>query len=133
MGREIQAIKFSGEDRRLYREKVRRSLDALARMLREDQFEDNPAQVGQEIELNLVDAQAMPSMRSADVLDAIADPAWGGAAGQVNLEIKVLARELSGDAPAELEQVVRDDLNAGEEKARGAGTGLVMVGILPTL
>ncbi|MBV9856155.1 MAG: glutamate--cysteine ligase [Streptosporangiaceae bacterium] len=133
MGREIQAIKFSGEDRRVYREKVRRSLDALARMLREDLFEDNPASVGQEIELNLVDHEAMPSMRNADVLDAIADPAWGVELGQFNLEINVPPRRLDGDALAELEQVVRDDLNAGDEKARGTGTRLVMVGILPTL
>src|SRR6516162_1501767 len=133
MGREIQAIKFSGEDRRVYREKVRRSLDALARMLREHLFEDSPAQVGQEIELNLVDSQAIPSMRNADVLDAIADPAWGVELAQFNLEINVPPRQLAGDALAELEQVVRDDLNAGDEKARGTGTRLVMVGILPTL
>src|SRR5579871_458546 len=133
MGREIQAIKFSGEDRRLYREKVRRSLDALARMLREQMFEDNPAQVGQQIELNLVDADAMPSMRNAEVLDAIANPAWGVEVGQFNLEINVPPRRLAGDALAELEQVVRDDLNAGDEKARGTGTRVVMVGILPTL
>ena len=133
MGREIQAIKFSGEDRRVYREKVRRSLDALARMLREHLFEDNPASVGQEIELNLVDSQAMPSMRNADVLDAIADPAWGVEVGQFNLEINVPPRRLAGDALAELEQVVRDDLNAGDEKARSTGTRLVMIGILPTL
>ena len=133
MGREIQAIKFSGEDRRVYREKVRRSLDALARMLREHLFEDNPASVGQEIELNLVDSQAMPSMRNTDVLDAIADPAWGVELGQFNLEINVPPRRLAGDALAELEQVVRDDLNAGDEKARSTGTRVVMVGILPTL
>jgi len=133
MGREIQAIKFTGEDRRVYREKVRRSLDALARMLREHQFDDNPAQVGQEIELNLVDSDAMPSMRNADVLDAIADPAWGVEVGQFNLEINVPPRRLAGDALAELEQVVRDDLNAGYEKAESTGTRLVMIGILPTL
>jgi gamma-glutamyl:cysteine ligase YbdK (ATP-grasp superfamily) len=133
MGREIQAIKFSGEDRRVYREKVRRSLDALARMLREHLFEDNPASVGQEIELNLVDSQALPSMRNTDVLDAIADPAWGVELGQFNLEINVPPRRLAGDALAELEQVVRDDLNAGDEKARSTGTRVVMVGILPTL
>ena len=121
MGREIQAIKFSGEDRRLYREKVRRSLDALARMLRERLFEDGPAQVGQEIELNLVDSAAMPSMRNADVLDAIAHPAWGVEVGQFNLEINVPPRQLAGDALAELEQEVRDYLNAGDEKARGTG------------
>src|SRR5579872_465720 len=133
MGREIQAIKFTGEDRRVYREKVRRSLDALARMLREHRFEDNPASVGQEIELNLVDSQALPSMRNTDVLDAIADPAWGVELGQFNLEINVPPRRLAGDALAELEQVVRDDLNAGDEKARSTGTRVVMVGILPTL
>ena len=133
MGREIQAIKFSGEDRRVYREKVRRSLDALARMLREHLFEDGPAQVGQEIELNLVDSLGMPSMRNADVLDAIANPAWGVEVGQFNLEINVPPRRLAGDALAELEQVVRDDLNAGDEKARSTGTRLVMIGILPTL
>jgi hypothetical protein len=71
MGREIQAIKFSGEDRRVYREKVRRSLDALARMLREHLFEDHPASVGQEIELHLVDSQALPSMHNTKVMDAI--------------------------------------------------------------
>src|SRR6201986_5139993 len=133
MGREIQAMKFSGEDRRVYREKVRRSLDALARMLREHLFEDNPASVGQEIELNLVDSQAIPSMRNADVLDAIADPAWGVELGQFNLEINVPPRRLAGDALAELEQVIRDDLNAGDAKARSTGTRVVMVGILPTL
>src|SRR5512146_642402 len=133
MGREIHAIKFSGEDRRLYREKVRRSLDALARMLRENQFEDSPAHVGQEIELNLVDSEARPSMRNAEVLDAIANPAWGVEVGQFNLEINVPPRRLAGDALAELEQVVRDDLNAGDEKARGTGSRAVMIGILPTL
>src|SRR5215471_11380805 len=133
MGREIQAIKFSGEDRRLYREKVRRSLDALAWMLREHLFEDDSVQVGQEIELNLVDSQAIPSMRNADVLNAIADPAWGVELGQFNLEINVPPRRLAGEALAELEQVVRDDLNAGDEKALRTGTRLVMIGILPTL
>ena len=75
MGRDIQAIKISGEDRRNYRDKLRRSLDVFARMLRERLFDDNPSTVGQEIELNLVDERGMPSMRNDDVLKAIADPA----------------------------------------------------------
>jgi hypothetical protein len=63
MGRDIQPIKISGEDRRKYRDKVRRSLDVFARMLRERLFEASPSQVGQEIELNLVDKDGMPSTR----------------------------------------------------------------------
>jgi gamma-glutamyl:cysteine ligase YbdK (ATP-grasp superfamily) len=133
MGREIQAIKFSGEDRRKYREKVRRSLDVFARMLREQMFEDNPSCVGQEIELNLVDSDGRPSMRSIEVLDALANPAWGTEVGQFNLEINVPPRQLTGNALADLEQVIRDDLNAGDAKAQTTGTRLVMVGILPTL
>jgi gamma-glutamyl:cysteine ligase YbdK (ATP-grasp superfamily) len=133
MGRDIQAIKFSGEDRRKYRDKVRRSLDALSRMLREQMFATEPVLVGQEIELNLVDEQGEPAMRNAAVLDVIANPAWGTEVGQFNLEINVPPRQLDGDALAGLEEEIRGDLNAGDAKARDTGARLVMVGILPTL
>jgi hypothetical protein len=96
MGRDIQAIKISGEDRRNYRDKLRRSLDVFARMLREHLFEANPAQVGLEIELNIVDEDGQPSMRNADVLEAIADPAWATELGQFNLEINVPPRRPPG-------------------------------------
>jgi len=133
MGRDIQAIKFSGEDRRKYRDKVRRSLDALSRMLREQMFATEPVLVGQEIELNLVDRQGEPTMRNTAVLEALANPAWGTEVGQFNLEINVPPRQLEGDALAGLEEEIRGDLNAGDAKARDTGARLVMVGILPTL
>ena len=133
MGREIQAIKISGEDRGKYRDKVQRSLEVFARMLRERLFESTLSQVGQEIELNLVDEHGAPSMRNADVLDAIADPAWATEVGQFNLEINVPPRQLDGDAVADLEQEVRASLNAADAKARDTGSRIVMVGILPTL
>ncbi len=133
MGRDIQAIKISGDDRRKYRDKLQRSLDVFDRMLRESRFEDDPARVGLEIELNLVDLDGEPSMRNAVVLDAIADPAWATELGQFNLEINVPPRQLDGDALADLESEVRASLNAADGKARGTGSRLVMVGILPTL
>ncbi len=133
MGRDIQAIKISGEDRRKYRDKVRRSLDAFARMLRERLFDDNSSMVGQEIELNLVDERGMPHMRNAQALDAIADPAWDTEVGQFNLEINVPPRRLDGDAFEGLEREIRADLNAADGKARTVGSHLVMIGILPTL
>ena len=133
MGRDIQAIKISGEDRRNYRDKLRRSLDVFARMLRERLFDEHPSTVGQEIELNLVDDRGMPSMRNDDVLKAIADPAWATEVGQFNLEINVPPRHLDGDALATLEAELRADLNAADAKAQSVGSHLVMVGILPTL
>src|SRR6266699_457323 len=133
MGRDIEPIKISGEDRRKYRDKLRRSLDVFERMLREHVFEDSASLVGQEIELNLVDEDGAPSMRNADVLAAIANPAWATELGQFNIEINVPPRRLDGDAFADLEQEVRADLDAADAKARGSGSHLVMIGILPTL
>jgi gamma-glutamyl:cysteine ligase YbdK (ATP-grasp superfamily) len=89
--------------------------------------------VGLEIELNLVDSRGAPSMQNADVLDAIADPSWATELGQFNLEINVPPRRLDGDAVADLEHEVRGSLNAADAKARGVGSHLVMIGILPTL
>ncbi len=133
MGRDIEAIKITGEDRRTYRAKLARSLDTFARMLEERLFETDVAMVGQEIELNLVDDQGAPSMQNADVLAAIADPAWATEVGQFNLEINVPPRALDGNAIADLEDEIRGSLNAGDAKARSVGSRLVMIGILPTL
>jgi gamma-glutamyl:cysteine ligase YbdK (ATP-grasp superfamily) len=133
MGRDIQPITISREDRRKYREKVRRSLDVFARMLREHRFEANQSQVGLEIELNLVDERGAPSMRNAEVLKAIASPAWATELGQFNLEINVPPRQLDGDALADLEREIRAELNAAETRAQSTGSRLVMIGILPTL
>jgi gamma-glutamyl:cysteine ligase YbdK (ATP-grasp superfamily) len=133
MGRDIQAIKISGDDRRRYRDKVRRSLDVFARMLRERMFEDSASTVGQEIELNLVDERGRPSMHNAEVLKVIASPAWATEVGQFNLEINVPPRQLDGDALGGLEDEIRADLNAADARARSLGSRLVMIGILPTL
>ena len=133
MGREIQPIKITGEDRRTYRAKLARSLDVFARMLRENLFESDPCLVVQEIELNLVDDDGAPSMRNGDVLAEIADPAWATEVGQFNLEINVPPRELTGDAVVGLEEEIRQSLNHGDGRARGLGSRLVMIGILPTL
>ena len=133
MGRDIEAIKISGEDRRNYRDKLRVSLDVFARMLRERMFEADPSQVGLEIELNLVDSRGMPSMHNEAVLDAIADPLWATELGQFNIEINVPPRHLEGGTVADLEQEVRASLDTADSHARETGSRLVMIGILPTL
>ena len=101
-------------------------------MLREDLF-DASQTIGLEIELNLVDSHGTPSMRNADVLKAIASPAWSTELGQFNLEINVPPLRLDGDSLAGLERETRADLNAADARARDVGTLLVMTGILPTL
>jgi hypothetical protein len=67
------------------------------------------------------------------VLALIDDPAFQTELGRFNLEINIPPRSLRGDAMVGLESDVRSQLNAAQAKAHGAGTGLVMIGILPTL
>jgi hypothetical protein len=133
MGRDVPAITVSQQDRRAYREKVRQCLDVFARMLRESRFEHEDPQLGLEIELDLVDDDALPSMRNTQVLDAIADPRWATELGQFNLEINVPPRRLTGDAFSRLEDSVRSSLAHADKRAHDSGARLVMIGILPTL
>ncbi|MGP4022760.1 glutamate--cysteine ligase [Actinomadura sp. 3N407] len=133
MGRDVASVTISGEDRRRYRDKVRRCLDVLARMLGESQFDFEHPHIGLEIELNLIDTIGDPLMRNADVLKAIADPAWATELGQFNLEINIPPRELGGESTGELEAEVRDHLQHADERAREVGGRLAMIGILPTL
>ena len=65
MGAEVDATQFSREDRKRHREKVRRGLDALARMLTASHFDFERPMTGLEIELNLVDPDMEPAMRNA--------------------------------------------------------------------
>ena len=133
MGRDVAPISISREDRRRYREKVLRCLDALARMLQESQFDFEHPHIGLEIELNLVDEDGNPAMANAAVLEAIADPAWATELGQFNLEINVPPRELGGGATGDLEEEVRRELNHATQRGTEVGGRLVMIGILPTL
>ncbi|MEU7904836.1 glutamate--cysteine ligase [Actinoplanes sp. NPDC049118] len=133
MGEEVDHRTFTREDRSRYRQKIRRSLDVFAGMLREARFEFERPLTGMEIELNLVDDNADPAMRNAEVLKAIADPDFQTELGQFNVEINVAPRRLAGDENADLERELRASLNNAEEHARGVGAHMVMIGILPTL
>jgi Glutamate-cysteine ligase family 2(GCS2) len=112
---------------------VHRCLDVLERMLAEDRFDFEHPMTGMEIELNLVDEHGDPAMRSAEILAVIDDPAFQTELGRFNLEINVEPRALGGAALVGLEDEVRAQLNAAQDRALGAGAGMVMIGILPTL
>ncbi|MBO0770739.1 MAG: glutamate--cysteine ligase [Actinobacteria bacterium] len=133
MGRDVPEIRVSQADRRLYRDKVRRCLDVLDRMLRESRFKDGPQQVGLEIEFDLVGSDCRPAMRNEQVLAAIADRDWAPELGQFNLEVNLAPRPLSGDTLAGLERDLTGRVEHADSRAREAGARLAMIGILPTL
>ena len=133
MGEEVAQQEFSREDRTRYREKVRRCLDVFARMLRDARFDADDPMTGLEIELNLVDDEGNPSLKSSEALRAIADPSFQTELGQFNLEINVPPKQLHRHGFTAFEEGVRTSLNTAEENARAVGAHLVMIGILPTL
>lgn len=133
MGQDVDARTFTREDRTAYRAKVRRCLDVFARMLSEYDFSVPHPQVGIEIEFNLIDADGRPALKNAEVLEAIADPAFQTELGLFNIEINVPPSRLDGIGLAILEENIRQDLNQAQAKASEVGVNLVMVGILPTL
>jgi hypothetical protein len=133
MGDDVAVTVFSRADRQRYREKVKLCLDVFARMLAESRFDAAPGSIGLEIELNLTDERGDPALLNAKVLEVIADADFQTELAQFNVEINIPPRSLEGAVFGELERDVRTSLNHGEEKARGVGAHMVMVGILPTV
>jgi gamma-glutamyl:cysteine ligase YbdK (ATP-grasp superfamily) len=133
MGRDVAATVFTPEDRRRYRQKLRRCLDVFARMLREAAFDTDHPMVGLELELNLVDDDVDPAMNNAAVLEAIADPAWQTELAQFNVEVNLPPLRLDGDALMRFERDLRATLNRADAKAAAVGAQLATIGILPTL
>ncbi len=119
MGAEVDSTEFTREDRKHYREKVRKGLDVLARMLTESRFDFERPMTGLEIELYLVDMDCQPAMRNAEVLAAIADPSFQTELGRFNIEINVAPRRLVDFGFSDFEQSVREVA----ERRRPAGQG----------
>jgi hypothetical protein len=133
VGDEVATRVFTGEDRKRYREKVKRCLDVFARMLAEARFDGDRRSIGLEIELNITEETGDPAMANQHVLEMIADPDWQTELAQFNIEINIDPRTLEGGVFGELETAVRGSLNHAEEGAQKAHARLVIVGILPTL
>ena len=96
MGDEVAATVFTGEDRKRYREKVKRCLDVFARMLSEARFDADRRSIGLEIELNITEENGDPALANQHVLDMIADEAWQTELAQFNIEINIPPRTLEG-------------------------------------
>lgn len=133
MGEDVAEQRFTPADRQRYREKVRRCLDALTRMLAESRFDDAVRHLGLELELNLVDAAGDPAMSNSAVLEAIAHPDFCAELGRFNIEVNVPPQPVGPQALAALEQHLRDTLDRADALAAGAGARLLMIGILPTI
>jgi hypothetical protein len=133
MGKDVTSVSFSREDRARYRQKVRRCLDVFALMLKDFSFDADRPTTGLEIEINLIDGDAQPAMRNAEVLADLADPTFQTELGQFNLEINVEPRLIADDGFETYERDVLASLLHADERARKSDARLALIGILPTL
>jgi hypothetical protein len=133
MGKEVAPMGFSREDRTRYRLKVRRCLDVFAQMLDAFGFDTERPMTGLELELDLIDADAEPAMRNAEILANLADPTFQTELGQFNLELNARPRLIAGEGFADYERDLAERLGRAEDRANKADCTLIMIGILPTL
>jgi hypothetical protein len=133
VGKNLPTVAFALEDRVHYRHKVRSCLDVLERMLDAEVFDTGDGMTGLEIEINLVDDDARPSMRNEEVLGYVADPAFQTELGRFNLELNASPRSISGSGFGDYERDILDSLRRAADRAAKAESGLVLIGMLPTL
>ncbi|BCJ43661.1 glutamate--cysteine ligase [Actinoplanes ianthinogenes] len=133
MGKGLAHAVFSPEDRIRYRHKVRRCLDVLGGLLDTDVFDPGTGMTGLEIEINLVDADAGPVMRNAEVLADLGDPRFQAELGRFNIEFNVPPRQIAPDGFGAFEKDISEALRTAGERAGKADSRLALIGMLPTL
>ncbi|MFC9113020.1 glutamate-cysteine ligase family protein [Streptomyces sp. NPDC052492] len=133
MGEKVVAGQFDLSDRQRYREKLRRCLTGLERLLAEKRFDRPKNLMGLEIELNLAGADGMPKMLNAQVLERIASRDFQTELAMFNLEVNIAPHRLGGRVFDQLDEELRTSLAYADRKAQEVDAGIVMIGILPTL
>ncbi|WP_213455722.1 glutamate-cysteine ligase family protein [Rhizomonospora bruguierae] len=133
MGTDVSQHAFTRDDRIRYRQKVRRCLDVFALMLDDFGFDADRPTTGLEIELNLVDADADPAMRNAEILATLSDPTFQTELGQFNLELNAPPRLIGGSGFAEYERDLLASLARADDRAHRCEAMIVLIGVLPTL
>lgn len=133
MGKKVEAGGVDLSDRQKYRRKLQQCLEGLGRLLAEKRFDRPKNLMGLEIELNLAGADGMPRMMNAEVLERIASQDFQTELGMFNLEVNIVPHRLGGRVLDQLAEELRTGLGYAHRKATEIGSGIVMIGILPTL
>ncbi len=133
MGQDIDDITFTREDRADYREKVKRCLEVLRRMLDEERFEVERKLLGVEVELYIVDDQGDPVNLNAELLDRLESEDFQTELAQFNIEFNLAPHKLVGSVFREIEEELETAFEHATVRARELGANALMIGILPTL
>ncbi|WP_432034249.1 glutamate--cysteine ligase [Streptomyces antibioticus] len=133
MGEKVVAGAFDLSDRQQYRDKLRRCLTGLERLLAQKRFDRPKNLMGLEIELNLAGSDGLPKMLNGQVLERIASRDFQTELAMFNLEVNIAPHRLGGRVFDQLAEELRTSLAYAHRKAGEVDAGIVMIGILPTL
>lgn len=133
MGRDIETIQFTREDRRRYREKVKTCLRVLHELMDTGRFSTGRRTLGVELEVYLADDDCQVLPVNAEVLGALASPDFQTELAQFNMEFATPPRRVAGDCFTQVEDELRQSLVRAANKARDFDARVIMIGILPTL
>ncbi|MEU8239243.1 glutamate-cysteine ligase family protein [Actinoplanes missouriensis] len=133
MGKDVVNAVFTAQDRVAFRRKLRGCLDVLGRMLDTAAFDDSAPMTGLEIEINLVDGDAGPSMRNFQILADLGDSRFQPELGKFNIELNVPPRSIAGGGLDAYESDILNGLRVAAECARKNESRLALIGMLPTL
>jgi hypothetical protein len=133
MGRDIDTVEFSREDRARYREKVKTNLAALHQLVETHRFETGKRTIGVEVEVYVTDKSGDAAPINQALLERIASPDFQTELAQFNIEFDVKPRRLAGTCFSDIESELRRQLNYAQEQARTLDAEVLIIGILPTL
>ncbi len=133
MGQDIEAVRFTREDRQRYREKVKGNLEALKRMLDEDLFERGRKLMGVEVEFYVVDDDGDPMNINDELLDRMESADFQTELAQFNIEFNLAPHKLVSTVFREIEEELATSFEFAQRRAAGLDAHVVMIGILPTL
>jgi hypothetical protein len=133
MGRDIDEMRFTREDRQRYREKVKLDLQVLRRMLDEGHFEARRKMIGIEVEFHVVDGDGQPAMINDQLLQRLENPDFQTELAQFNIEFNVAPHKLVGNVFREIEEELAISQRYAQAQARELDAQVATIGILPTL
>jgi gamma-glutamyl:cysteine ligase YbdK (ATP-grasp superfamily) len=133
VGRDIDEVRFTREDRQRYREKVKRDLTVLREMLERELFELERKLIGVEVEFYVVDEDGDPRMINAELLDRIESEDFQTELAQFNIEFNLAPHKLVGTVFREIEEELQTSFEHADRRAEDLDAKVAMVGILPTI
>ena len=133
MGEEIDAERFSDDDRRRFAARCRDGLTALEALLARPGFGAGPPSLGAELEIGLVDAAGRAAPVNHEVRAAVDEPRLDLELDRFNLEFNSHPVAFGGRPLEALGADLEDGLARVARAAAPAGARPITVGILPTL